>query len=62
MKLDELLNIIQKKTGTYVNQTTLATALGITRQTISNRIKGNSEVTISELKKFEEFFDFRGII
>ena len=56
MKLDELLNIIQKKTGTYVNQTTLATALGITRQTISNRIKGNSEVTISELKKFEEFF------
>ena len=40
-----------------VNQSMLADALGITRQTISNRIKNESEVTVSELKKVEEFFN-----
>ena len=56
MKLDELLTIITKKTGNTINQSVLADNLGITRQTVSNRIKNNSQVTVSELKKVENFF------
>ena len=57
MKLDELLSILSKRVGIAVNQSMLSDALGITRQTISNRIKNESEVTVSELKKVEEFFN-----
>ena len=56
MKLDELLAILSKKTESYVNQSLLAESLGVTRQTISNRIKNESQVTVSELKKIEDFF------
>lgn len=56
MKLDELIILISEQTGTAVNQTMLADSLGITRQTISNRIKNASEVTVSELKRVEEYF------
>jgi len=56
MKLEELMSLISKKTGSYVNQSMLADAFGITRQTISNRIKNASQVTVSELKKIEDFF------
>ena len=57
MKLEELLSIISQKTASYVNQSMLADALGITRQTVSNRIKNDSQVTVSELQKIEEFFN-----
>lgn len=57
MKLDELLKIISKKTERYVNQSLLAEALGITRQTVSNRIRNESQVTVSELRRIEEFFN-----
>ena len=57
MRLDELVSILSKRVGIAVNQSMLADALGITRQTISNRIKNESEVTVSELKKVEEFFN-----
>ena len=56
MKLDELLNLLSRKTNNYINQSLLAEALGITRQTVSNRIKNDSQVTVSELKKIEDFF------
>ena len=56
MKLDELITLISKKTGTYINQSTLAEGLGVTRQTVSNRIKNSSQVTVSEIKKIEEYF------
>ena len=57
MKLDELISLISNQTGMTVNQSMLADSLGITRQTISNRIKNESEVTVSELKRVEEHFN-----
>lgn len=56
MRLDELRTKISQKTGNHINQSMLAESLGITRQTISNRIKNESQVTVSELKKIEEYF------
>ena len=56
MKLEELISIISEKSGTAINQSMLAESLGITRQTVSNRIKNDSEVTVSELRRAEEFF------
>ncbi len=56
MKLDELILLISEKTGAPVSQSLLAECLGITRQTVCNRIKNLSEVTVSELQKAEEFF------
>ncbi len=57
MKLDELINIITNRADIPVNQSLLAESLGVTRQTISNRIKNESEVTVSELKRVEDFFN-----
>ena len=56
MKLEELISTISKKTGNNINQSMLAESLGITRQTVSNRIKNESEVTVTELIRAEEFF------
>ena len=56
MKLDELIQLISNTAGITVNQSMLADSLGITRQTISNRIKTQSEVTVSEIRRVEEFF------
>lgn len=57
MKVAEILDLLKTKTNNTVNQSMLADALGVTRQTISNRIRSNSEVTISELEKIEQFFE-----
>ena len=59
MKLEELIQLISAKTGNTINQSMLAESLGITRQTISNRIKNESEVTVSELQKAEDFFNIK---
>ncbi len=59
MKLDELITLISQKTGNAINQSMLAESLGITRQTVSNRIKNESEVTVSELFKVEKFFNLK---
>lgn len=59
MKLDELISIISNKTSATINQSILAECLGITRQTVSNRIKNESEVTVSELQRVEECFNIR---
>ena len=56
MKLDELIQLISNIAGITVNQSMLADSLGITRQTISNRIKTQREVTVSEIRRVEEFF------
>lgn len=59
MKLDELINLISLKTNGTVSQSMLADGLGITRQTVSNRIKNKSEVTVSELQRAEEYFNVK---
>ena len=56
MKICELISLISEKTGSEVNQTQLAEAFGIKRQTVSARIKNGSQVTVSELKEAEKFF------
>ena len=59
MKINELINLISVKTSSPISQSMLAYSLGITRQTVSNRIKNQSEVTVSELKKIEEYFKIK---
>jgi len=56
MNLAELFDIISQKSGGAVNQSQLADCLGVTRQTVSNRIKNSSQVTVSELEKVEKYF------
>lgn len=59
MKINEIFEILHKKTGNVVTQSILAKSLGVTRQSISNRIKNYSELTVSELEKIEKFFDIK---
>lgn len=57
MKLKNLTMLLTNALGTPINQSMLAQSLGITRQTISNRVKNDSELTVSELTKIEKFFN-----
>ena len=59
MKIDELISLISTQLGKSINQSMLADSLGITRQTVSNRIRNESEVTVSELIKAEEYFHLK---
>ena len=61
MRLEEVIQLVSQKTGTFINQSILAESLNITRQTVSNRIKNGSQITVSELKKIEEFFNIKVI-
>jgi len=57
MKLKDLPKLLTKELNTPVNQSMIAGSLGITRQTISNRMKNDSELTVSELTKIEKYFN-----
>ena len=59
MKIYDLINLISSKTGYSISQSMLAESLGITRQTVCNRIKNQSEVTVSELQKAENYFNVK---
>ena len=56
MKLKNLTILLSNALGEPINQSMIANSLGITRQTISNRIKNDSELTVSELAKIEKYF------
>ena len=62
MKIKDLTVLVTQKAGFPVNQSMIAEVLGVTRQTISNRIKNESQITVSELKKIEEFFNISLLI
>src|SRR5574344_268072 len=57
MKVESLTKILTKELGRAINQSMIAECLGVTRQTISNRIKNNSELTVSEVSKIEKYFN-----
>ena len=57
MKLKNLTTLLTTALGSPVNQSMLAQSLGITRQTISNRVKNDSELTVSELAKIDKYFN-----
>ena len=57
MNITELLNLISNKLEKPYSQSDLARGLGVTRQTIYNRTKNNSEITISELQKIEKILN-----
>lgn len=57
MKLNELIDIASKKSKTAVNQAMISRALGVTRQSINNRLRNDSEVTMTEVEKIEQFFN-----
>ncbi len=57
MKIKDLTTLVTQKAGFPVNQSMIADILGVTRQTISNRIKTNSELTVTELTKIEKRFN-----
>ena len=59
MKIEELISLISSQIRTSINQSMLAESLGITRQTVSNRIKNESEVTVSELQRAEDYFKIK---
>ena len=59
MKIDELILLISSQLDHPINQSMLADSLGITRQTVSNRIKNESEVTVSELQRAEKYFKIK---
>ena len=61
MRLEDVIQLVSQKTGTFINQSILAESLNITRQTVSNRIKNGSLITVSELKKIEDFFNIKVI-
>ena len=56
MRLEELISLISERANLTINQSMLADCLGITRQTVSNRIKNESEVTVTELQRAENYF------
>ena len=53
----EALEHIQKITDTKITQEEFGKALGTGRANISLRIKNNSELTLTEIKKLEKYFD-----
>ena len=57
MKIKNLTTLLTNALGENINQTMIANSLGITRQTISNRIKNDSELTVTELSKIEKYFN-----
>lgn len=59
MKIKDLTALVTQKAGFPVNQSMIAEILGVTRQTISNRIKNDSELTVSEMVKVEERFNIQ---
>lgn len=54
MKIKELLDLINSKSENPIRQSQIAKWLGITRQTINNRMRNNSEITLSELQTIED--------
>lgn len=59
MNIIELQTAIQKLTNAKVSLAEIARALNVSRSNISLRAKNESEVTISEIEKVQDFFNVR---
>lgn len=57
MKIFDVKQKLILKTNRDISQTDIAYSLGVTRQTINKRLKTNSELTETELKKIEKYFN-----
>lgn len=57
MKYQELFNALQNLTNKEIQQIEIAEILNTKKQNINQKLKNNSEVTVSELLKVEEHYN-----
>ena len=55
--ITQVIDVLQKLTNSKINQSDIARALGITRATVSARVKNNSMLSYEEIKKIENIYN-----
>lgn len=62
MLLSEFIALLNLKSKIYITYTDIASALKKSRSNISSRVKNQSEITLSEVKKIQDYFGINIII